>query len=189
MGFFDGIQLEREPEPEFAPLPPAASWVKPELEVPASLAVDVVLARTEAAAVVLADIRVYSNGFEFLVCQFYRDAETPAAFGRRRRRWERGAELRVGIGYPDGRVAASPQSPPSPYEEANPGALVMAPREGGGGGRHYQTRYWVWPLPPPGAVTFVCDWAEVGIDESTANLDGEQITAASLRAVRLWPEA
>jgi hypothetical protein len=49
-------------------------------------------------------------------------------------------------------------------------------------------RYWIWPLPPAGPVTFVCQWPALGIPESRADVDAELILDAAARAVQLWPE-
>src|SRR5256885_6760927 len=49
-------------------------------------------------------------------------------------------------------------------------------------------RYWVWPLPPPGPVAFVCEWPAFGIPESRAELHARLILDAAARAVELWPE-
>jgi hypothetical protein len=48
--------------------------------------------------------------------------------------------------------------------------------------------YWVWPLPPPGPVTFVCEWPAHGIGESRADVDARLIREAAVRAVPLWPD-
>jgi hypothetical protein len=47
--------------------------------------------------------------------------------------------------------------------------------------------YWIWPLPPPGAVTFVCEWPKLEIPESQATIEGEAIREAAGRAERVWP--
>ena len=65
---------------------------------------------------------------------------------------------------------------------------MLFPDGGGGGGRRYDMRYWVWPLPPPGPVAFVCEWPAFGIPESRAELDARLILDAAARAVESWPE-
>jgi hypothetical protein len=49
-------------------------------------------------------------------------------------------------------------------------------------------RYWVWPLPPPGPVEFVCEWPLHGIAESRGALDAQLIVDAAARAIPLWPD-
>src|SRR2546430_3515945 len=75
-----------------------------------------------------------------------------------------------------------------PPPDAEPTGPVLFPDGGGGGGRRYDMRYWVWPLPPPGPVAFVCEWPAFGIPESRAELDARPILDAAARALGLWPE-
>jgi hypothetical protein len=49
-------------------------------------------------------------------------------------------------------------------------------------------RYWVWPLPPAGPVTFICQWSALGIEESRGEIDARLILDAAGRAVQLWPQ-
>jgi hypothetical protein len=48
--------------------------------------------------------------------------------------------------------------------------------------------HWVWPLPPPGPFTFVCEWPARGIAESRAQIDAGSILEAAGRAVTFWPD-
>jgi len=59
---------------------------------------------------------------------------------------------------------------------------------GGGSSRTWDGNFWVHPLPPDGPVTFVVSWAEHGVAEARAELDGAAIGTAAARAVTLWPE-
>src|SRR6516164_5066221 len=59
---------------------------------------------------------------------------------------------------------------------------------GGGSSRTWDGNFWVHPLPPDGPVTFVVSWAEHGVAEARAELDGAAIGEAARRAVMLWPE-
>src|SRR5690349_11308022 len=133
LSFFGGIEPDPEPAPARMTTPPRASWVKPRFSVPASLAVDVVLARNDDAAVVLADVRVFGNGLELLICQYRRRLDRAAERGRWTPDHLPGAEVRVGVLYPDGRKATSLRRPPNPYQELDPQAPVLT-SEGGGGG-------------------------------------------------------
>lgn len=64
--------------------------------------------------------------------------------------------------------------------------VVLSPGGGSGGGLTYEQSYWVSPLPPAGAVTFVCSWPAFGIDESTAVIDATALLLAAERSVVLW---
>ena len=65
MSFFESFP--RAPRPEPVPEPPRPVWMKPEFEVPASVAADVVLLRTDEVAVTVGLLRAYTTGFEFTV--------------------------------------------------------------------------------------------------------------------------
>jgi hypothetical protein len=59
---------------------------------------------------------------------------------------------------------------------------------GGDGTTHSQFfRWWAWPLPPRGALEFVCQWPMYGIAETRVGVDAQLILDAAQRAVRLWP--
>lgn len=47
--------------------------------------------------------------------------------------------------------------------------------------------YWVWPLPPPGPIDFVCGWPAMGIGATQVALDAGPIRDAATRSVELWP--
>ncbi|WP_261559791.1 hypothetical protein [Frankia tisae] len=51
----------------------------------------------------------------------------------------------------------------------------------------HRLRYWLWPLPPAGPLTFVADFLARGLPESRVAVDGAAIRAAADRAVDLWP--
>jgi hypothetical protein len=47
----------------------------------------------------------------------------------------------------------------------------MNPVSFGGGHLHQDRSYWVWPLPPVGPLTFMCEWAAFDIPEMLADTD------------------
>jgi hypothetical protein len=62
----------------------------------------------------------------------------------------------------------------------------MRPMSGGGGGGRWEHRNWLWPIPPPGPVAFVCEWPALQIPLTRTTLDAEVIRDAARRAVVLW---
>ncbi len=46
----------------------------------------------------------------------------------------------------------------------------------------------MWPLPPSGPVTFVCEWPAFGINESHSDIDAQFILDVAARATQLSPE-
>lgn len=46
---------------------------------------------------------------------------------------------------------------------------------------------WLWPLPPPGAITLVCEWTDRGIAQTVVQIDATSLHDAASRAEPLWP--
>jgi hypothetical protein len=65
--------------------------------------------------------------------------------------------------------------------------IRFAPGGGHGGGRQSRQEFWVWPLPPPGPVAFVCEWPSYGIPESRVEVEAASIRAAASKAIEIWP--
>jgi hypothetical protein len=93
--------------------------------------------------------------------------------------------MRLGVAYPDGRKwQGGREFPPGPRTE--PSAPNVWFSGGGGGGKHYAQRLWLWPLPPEGPVTFALSWRAAGIDETVTVIDGAIFRAAADEAEQLW---
>jgi hypothetical protein len=45
-------------------------------------------------------------------------------------------------------------------------------------------RWWVWPLPPPGRLDFIC---RLGEAETRLSIDAQPILDASHRSTQAWP--
>jgi hypothetical protein len=95
-------------------------------------------------------------------------------------------KLRFGVRFADGRAATNLARRPD-WRSDEPGGPVLMEMGGGSDGRRVDLRLWVWPLPPPGPVTFACEWPAFGVPESTADLDAAVILDAAARSVDLWP--
>lgn len=191
MSFFDSFP--RPPRPEPVPEPPRPAWVKPEFEVPGSVAVDMVLLRTDEVAVTLGLLRAYSTGFEFTVDTRSRRAGQHHRLGMVHRRYamqdgESEDGLRLGLEFSDGRRAEVEASRAHPDQAASD-AIIVHPAGGGGSDRSWHQRYWVYPLPPPGRLLFLATWPAFGVTEARAEIEADAILAAAARTIVLWPEA
>jgi hypothetical protein len=60
--------------------------------------------------------------------------------------------------------------------------------DGGGGGR-WSHNARVWPLPPPGPLTFACEWPALAIPLTRVEIDAERVREAGARAQVLWRAA
>jgi hypothetical protein len=190
MSFFESIPQPPPPEPVRRHRP---VWMRSDAVIPGLVPAELVLVRTGQVAVAIGGVHAYPNGFEFTVhARLRREDEAGPGQGGLFDRHGRGMRdpgegLRLGIMFPDGRRAAAPGGHRR-LDDAEAGRLVLFENEGGGSSRTWDGKFWVHPLPPEGPVTFVVSWAEHGVDEARAELDGAAIGAAARRAVLLWPE-
>src|SRR5579884_2314559 len=145
--------------------------------VPGVVPLELALARTDRFAVFVTSLNAYPEGFEFDLVAVAAPSEgdeellDPMLFGPPRHRLRPGVEgipddvLRIGVQFSDGRKATNtggfPHFPPD--FENPPDAPVMRGGGGGGGDRRWHQSEWVWPLPPPGPLAFVCQWPAAGI--------------------------
>ncbi|MEU4689239.1 hypothetical protein [Actinoplanes sp. NPDC023714] len=190
MSFFDGF-ARAEPAPEPAQ-PPPPRWLKPEEVLGGSVAAEFLLARGEGAAVGLGGIVGYPEGFTFAVTAVLREEDRHGRLYHEAFHHDLGGAgpvppgfLRVGVLFADGKAVSNVGGHPDlPWDAEPPGPLLMSDR-GGGGGRRYGMSYWVWPLPPEGPVTFVCEWPARGIGESRVEIDAALIREAAGRAIEL----
>lgn len=74
-----------------------------------------------------------------------------------------------------------PEHEPDPRTD-----LVMDVRGSSGGMYATKQTYWVWPLPPGGPVTFVCEWPAFDIPETSTVLESAPLLEAASRAVLVW---
>ena len=192
MSFFDSLPVRAPAPPPLRPRRPA--WARSSAVIPGSVPGEVIMARTDEAAVAAGSVRAYPNGFEFTVhVRLRREDETGERWAldpftrHSRGRSEPQDALRLGLMYADGRRVASSDGPDPAADD--PGRLILHPEGGGGDSVTWHADFWVHPLPPDGPVTLVVSWLEQGIAEARAELDGAAIRAAAQRAVTLWPEA
>ena len=163
--------LEQHPEPE--PFRPPARAEAPDDELPARLVQDAVIVRTDAAVVLLREVRVFSTGFELVLD------------------WTLRRPLRFGLALPDGsKVTAPAPSFAMPTAQPEPPTAVTRQRGGGGSDRVAtgSLRLWVWaPGGLRGELALVAEWTALGIAATAVALDGDAITDAAALVRPLWP--
>jgi len=162
----------------------------PENEVPAVVPVGVVLARTEASAVSLTGVRVFSTGLSFTVDLRCRPEALPDGvvdLGSQLWRGRSGDQLLVGVEFADGRRASNlPRHDPF-GDPADAEAVVFHQGSGSGNQLSVEQEWWLSPLPPPGPLRVVVRCDLLGLPEATVELDGAAIQAAAEGVVVLWP--
>jgi hypothetical protein len=167
---------EEPPEVEYR----RPAWVEPPADlVPGIAPVELILARTPQRAIGLTGIRAYPTGFDLDLAVRRRPGH-PRHPGHR---W--GDELRLEVRFADGRSADNgPRRWPRPSGDEVPDPPLLYQSVSGPDGGHV----WLWGLlPPPGPLTFACEWPSEQIPPSQAELDAGLVLAAAARATTLWP--
>jgi hypothetical protein len=181
---------------------------------------ELLLARSDKAAVVIESATVYPTGMEFVIDVRWRERSEewlfPEGFERRRRRAGGGLPdelFRSGVQFADGSKATSLGSgldmplavgrgeeeaaeggtiaavdDEESEEESKPSGPVLAVQRAGGGGRYSQS-FWLWPLPPEGPFSFVCEWPALDIGLTRVEVDSALFREAAARSRTLWDDA
>ena len=157
----------------------------PENEIPVALAVNVLLARSEDAAVALVGPQVYTTGVSFtLIVRARPSSELARTRGLNELIWQHGPEagrFLLGIELADGRRAGGTRMGRGESD------VVFHPGGGSGGEASVEQSWWLSPLPPEGPLTFVVRCPDLGIAETATELDGSAIRRAADDVVTLWP--
>jgi hypothetical protein len=172
----------------------------PETTLAGVVPIEFVLARTDDTVIAVSGVRAYPTGFVFTVHVRLRTDPGHAE-------WMFGHGdpfhcpplvkgglpdelMRVGLRFADGRTVTTLDRDPFGAEDPRqpPEGPVLLGQGGGGGGRTWDMDFWVWPLPPAGAITFAAEWPARQIPETLVEIDGGPIREAASRAVELWPD-
>ena len=185
-----------EPEPERV-LQPEPDWVGPRRGVRPGLSIQrVLLCRIDDVLLQVSRFDVYRSGVEFDLELFLRSGYEEV-FGlpwdihhhRGVGRGERGVPddfLRFGVQLADGQAWSNLTAGVGSLFDERPDSLVVLPRSGGGDGGHWQSRYWLWPLPADGDIVFYAEWPSQNIAEISATVDGDELRQRAAEAEILW---
>jgi hypothetical protein len=213
-----------EPPPPLEPITPeqveVPEWYgPPEGVLGGVVPLELLLARSDKAGVVIESATVYPTGLEFVIDVHWRERSEewlfPGGFEHRRRRAGGGLPdelFRAGIQFADGSKATSLESgldmpiavaygeeqtagggavavaDDEESEEQVPQGPVLMSRGGGGGGQRYSQSFWLWPLPPEGSLSFVCEWPALDIALSRVDVDSALFREAASRSRTLWDD-
>jgi hypothetical protein len=176
-------------------------------ELPVSLCMEAVLARTVDVAVALVGGEVFSNGVRFNTLVVARPdwihSVDPIGSQGLEGLWDlvngtiddggfssvSGQQLQLRLEFADGRTVRNQRPWRDQPTEALEEDIPTLEKQGGGGGGAFEYRgsYWLTPLPPPGDLTVSCTWPAVDIPETVTVLDATAIKDAARRVVPLWP--
>jgi hypothetical protein len=170
------------PDPEFL-----RRMSPPENEIPVPVPLNTLLFRTGDVALALLGLQVYSTGLTFDIAIRAR----AAAAGRRplgELLWGRspaGSAFLLGLELADGRRITNTQRPFPAPEDGD--GFVFHHAGGSGGDLAADQSWWLSPLPPDGPLRVVVRCEELGITDTSTELDGELIGRAVAQVVELWP--
>jgi hypothetical protein len=155
------------------------AWARgPEGMVPGVVPVALLVARTDTHAVLVDNLLVYPTGFDFDLTIRRRPGQP-----RQREDWW-ADQLRLEVRFADGRAADNdPGRWPRTSGDQPPDPPLLYQSSYGPDGGHV----WLWGMPPPGPLTFACQWPTQQIPPSQAELDAGLILEAAGRATSLWP--
>jgi len=194
-GFFEPPPPAEDPPPR----PPSPPWLRaPAGTLPGVVALELVVAATERVAVCVTRIGAYPSGFELdLVTMAGGESDEldPMLFGGRRgpgpRRGRDGGipadMLRFGVEFADGSKATNTAGRPG-GADAEPSGPVLIGGGGGGGGGNWRQSVWIWPLPPPGPLTFVCEWPAAGVALTRHEIDAQLVLDAASRSQEIFSD-
>lgn len=185
MAFFDD-----PPPPPATPEPPPRrrpAWRGPPGNVlPGGFALRAVLERTERLAVWVDGGAAYPAGAVLAVnLRFhepYRQERHRAQFGVD----DLATGPRLGVLLADG-ARAEARWLGAPGGEPADGCRLV-PLGGAGGDHSYRHELWLWPLPPPGTLSFFFRWSAEQVPERRTDVDASIVRDAVRDAVELWPD-
>lgn len=188
MGFFSEI----EPAEEFRePEPRRVKWLgNSDDTVGAFVPIGPFQVHNDEVAIVATGFFAYPTGFTFTLVTLSRLNPPPAPLsfhhpGSAGQRPTQGGELRFGIGFADGsKLFQLPRAIPRTESSLR----SLRSRGGGGGGRKWTSEPWCEPLPPAGNMTFVFEWGDYAIPETSIDVDAAAIVDAATHAISLWPD-
>jgi hypothetical protein len=193
-----------EPPPPAEPPPPrrpAPPWRHaPSGTLPGVIALELVMAQTERVAVCVTRLDAYPSGFELelvtlAAVESEGDQLDPMLFGGRhgpgsRRSADGGIPtdmLRFGVEFANRAKATNTAGRPGSID-AEPTGPVLSAGGGGGGGGNWRQSVWVWPLPPPGPLTFVCEWPAAGVALTRHQIDAQLVLDAASRSQAIFSD-
>lgn len=159
----------------------------------------------ENTAMFITHLTAYPTGFAFRMVAITRQDPGDICCEALERARTTGREveelyLRFDVEFSDGRHAAGrgawistqggldsgnalpERLPPDPDRD-----MVLRPLSSGAQSQEYHQDCWVWPLPPPGSLSFYCGWPAAGLSVRQIEIDAAVLHEAAERAKPIWP--
>jgi hypothetical protein len=166
------------------------AWLRPpETMVPGVVPVELLVARTDTHAVLVTDLRAYPTGLEFaLTARPHPDQLQQPGHDPDRSHRHLFRDLWLELRFADGQtVSTDPRRWPRTFETHQPDPPFLYYHGAGGSERGWRSAHWLWGLPPPGPLAFVCQWPAGQNPSSRVEIDARLVLEAADRAVPVWP--
>jgi hypothetical protein len=175
----------------------------PDNMIPGAVPYEAVMAASSDAVIWISVLWAFPVGFQFTLSISTREARArrhyasgPFFLPERNpetgeQEWGPGEQFHFAVHFPDGRVADNrahiQTAPPAPDDPPPEAGIELRSGRMGLSEQWSETTYWLWPLPPPGRIGFICAWPAMGIGRTLVEVDSRVIREAAARAVELWP--
>ena len=173
-------------------LPSGWAWPGPDpSELGHPVPVSFVLARSTQASLGITGLVAYSNGFRFAALAALTSADDGASLTRQVADQSLAAFPRaLGISslfllrleFSDQTTADNTGANSQGEKEVRWLKLLGA----SGGGTRWNWDWFLSPLPPPGAITFVCEWPQLGLQGKYEIASARQILSAAKKSQRFF---
>jgi hypothetical protein len=190
------------PPPEPPPERPLPAWSGPPANTLGGVvALELLVARSDKAAVWLGSATVYPTGVDFALAIRWRPEFRDVTMYGRPWHYEPSPSgglpdelFRAGIEFADGSKATTLGSglgttvAIAGRPDDSPEGPLLLPRGGSGGAESRSQALWLWPLPSQGPLSFVCEWPALDIGLSRTQIDAARLQEAASRSRTLWED-
>src|ERR1700676_1361207 len=149
---------------------------------------NLIVGYSDDALLVIREAEVYPNGIEFLFrAQFRSNAFHLNPLASRPELPGLGIEggLHLSARFADGRRTVDLSDSRGNCASTPPGPVLVA-RGGSGSLSEFRIRLWLWPLPPPGLLTWSVAWPQCGVSKTDTLIDVSDINAVASQALPIW---
>jgi hypothetical protein len=146
------------------------------------------LARSSDVAVAVRGITAYSDGLLLHVGVLFADEQKREQLDWSLQEHSRSpGRFRFGVAMPDGTKATTGAGDAPALDTPDRDAVITL-MDSSSGPLRWQGDYWLWPLPPGGAMVVGCRWPDRAIDEALVSVDTGSLLKAAATSKPVWEQ-